>query len=318
MIFGSRRRGCDEETAARIVHRYLDAGGTVIDTADVYPGSEEICGRAVRDRRDAVVLSTKFGLPAGAGPNERGAGRVRIRAACEASLRRLNTDRIDVYWLHIDDIATPLEETLSALHDLIRAGKVLYLGLSNLRAHRVMKAIGIADRLGGPPPVAYQGDYNLIVRGLEREHFPMFADEGLGFMSWSPLAGGMLTGKIQRDNTTEPTRLNQRISATDAMHKNDHGFAVTGLVQKHAAEMGCSPAQLALAWQRTRAVASVILGARTLDQLDDNLAALHVTIPPAILENLNDATAPPPEYPGAFISISERWLQRSPSGEAGV
>jgi aryl-alcohol dehydrogenase-like predicted oxidoreductase len=316
MIFGTKRYGCDEDTATKIVRRYLEAGGTVIDTADTYPASEEICGRALRGSRDQMVLSTKFGMPVGAGPNERGSGRVRIREACEASLRRLNTDRIDVYWLHIDDAATPLEETISALHDLIHAGKVLYIGISNLHAYRVMKALGICDRLAGPRFIAYQGDYNLMVRGLEREHFPLFASEGLGFMSWSPLAAGMLTGKVKPGNASEPTRLNQRNVATDALHKNEHGFAVARLVQGLAAKVGCSPAQLALAWQRTRPVASVIVGVRTVEQLDDNLAALDLTIPPDIVDELNNASAPPPEYPGAFIVTSDQWLQRNPAGGA--
>jgi aryl-alcohol dehydrogenase-like predicted oxidoreductase len=312
MIFGAKRYGCDEDTAAKLIRRYLESGGNVIDTADIYRSSEEICGRALRGIRDQVVVSTKFGMPAGVGPNNRGGGRVHIRAACETSLRRLNTDRIDIYWLHVDDEATPLEETITALHDLVRAGKVLYLGLSNLRAYRAMKALNICDRLGGPRFIAYQGDYSPMVRGLEREHFSLFAEEGLGFMSWSPLGAGMLTGKVQRDNTTEPTRLNQRSIAVDGLHKNEHGFAVAELVQELAGEVGCTPAQLALAWQRTRPVSSVILGARTLEQLDDNLAALDLTVLPGIIDTLNHNTEPPPEYPGAFIANAHDWLRRNP------
>ena len=312
MTFGATRYGCDEGTATKIVRHYLEAGGTVVDTADAYPGSEEICGRALRDSRDQVVLSTKFGLPVGAGANERGGSRVRMRAACEASLRRLNTDRIDLYWLHIDDMSIPLDETLSALHDLVRAGKVLYFGVSNLRAHRVMKALAICDRLLGPRLIAYQGEYNPIVRGLEREHFPMFADEGLGFMSWSPLAGGMLTAKVQ-PNETAPRRLNQRNASTDALHTAEHGIAIAQLVQALAIKAGCSPAQLALAWQRTRPVTSVILGARTLEQLEDNLAAPELAFHEAIIDELDDASTPPPEYPGAFISATNQWLRRNPS-----
>ncbi|MFV8047924.1 aldo/keto reductase [Mycobacterium sp. 48b] len=314
MIFGAEGYGCDEDTATKLIRRYLDAGGNVIDTADTYRGSERICGRALQGLRDQVVVSTKFGMPVGAGPNERGAGRVRIRAACESSLRRLGTDRIDLYWLHIDDLDTPLEETISALHDLVRAGKVLYLGISNLRAYRVMKALNMCDLLGGPRFIAYQGDYNLMTRGLEREHFPLLAEENLGFLSWSPLAAGMLTGKIRADDDTEPTRLNQRSIAVDTLHKNDHGFAVAALVTKLAGRIGCTPAQLALAWQRSRPVASVILGARTLAQLDDNLASIDIDVPRDVLEELDLATAVPPEYPGAFIATADRWLQRNMTG----
>jgi aryl-alcohol dehydrogenase-like predicted oxidoreductase len=213
-----------------------------------------------------------------------------------------------VYWLHVDDVATPLEETLAALDDLVRDGKVLYTGVSNMRAYRVMKALGICDRLNTVRPVAYQGDYNLIVRTLEREHFQLFDEEGLGFMSWSPLAAGMLTGKVKPGNTSEATRLVQHEVAFDALHKSDHGFRVATLVQKAAADIGCSPAQLALAWQRTRPVTSVLIGARTLAQLDDNLGAIDVTIPPAILADLDNATAVPAEYPGFFIDTFQKWF----------
>ena len=163
MTFGAPNWGCDEDTAIRLVHRYLDAGGNFIDTADVY-GSEEIVSRAVAGRRDHVVLATKFGLPVGPGPHERGAGRIRIRQACENSLRKLGTDRIDLYQLHMDDPATPLEETMAALDDLVRAGKVLYLGASNMLAYRLMQALAISDHHGLARFVAFQGQYNLIAR----------------------------------------------------------------------------------------------------------------------------------------------------------
>jgi aryl-alcohol dehydrogenase-like predicted oxidoreductase len=312
MTFGMRGWGCDEDTASRLVGRYLEAGGNVIDTADAYLASEEICGRVLRGRRDQVVLATKFGMPRGRGPNERGAGRLHIRAACEASLRRLGTDRIDLYWLHVDDSTTPVEETIAALDDLVRAGKVLYTGLSNLRAYRVMKALAISDRLAVTRPVAYQGDYNLIVRGLEREHFELFVEESLGLMSWSPLAAGMLAGTV-KPGTDSPGRMALRLSPTDALHKNDRGYQVATVVQKAAAEIGCTPAQLALAWQRTRPVTSVILGVRTMTQLEENLGGLDIDLPPDVVAALNRDTAPADEYPGAFIATSERWLRREPS-----
>src|SRR5437899_1044945 len=291
MIFGTSKWGCDEATATTLIDRYLEAGGNFLDTADGYRFSEEICGRALRGKRDGVVISTKFGMPVGMGTHERGTGRKRIRAACEASLRRLQTDHIDLYWIHVDDVATPLEETLAALDDLVHEGKILYTGISNMRAYRVMKALSIADGLGANRFIAFQGDYNLIVRTLEREHFAMFAEEGLGFLSWSPLAAGMLTGKVRPDGRNDDTRLGQRATALDAMHKNDRAFAIVALVQKAAAEIGCTPAQVALAWQRTRPVTATILGARTLSQLDDNLASLDVTIPAEILTELDRSTA---------------------------
>ncbi len=309
MTFGANDWGCDEDTAIRLVHRYLDAGGNFVDTADVYGSSEEIVGRAVRDRRPNVVLATKFGLPTGPGPHQRGSSRIHIRAACDASLRRLATDYIDLYQLHVEDEATPLEETVAALDDLVRAGKVLYIGASNLRAYRLMKALAISDAFGAARFISYQGQYNLIVRTLEREHFPLLEEEGLGFLSWSPLAAGMLTGKVKPGVRSGETRLAQRDIAVDSLVKNDYGFAVAAAVQKGAAEIGCTPAQLALAWQRSRPVTSVIIGARSMEQLNDNLASLDVTIPPEIADQLEQATRLPPEYPGTFIEIFQQFLR---------
>jgi aryl-alcohol dehydrogenase-like predicted oxidoreductase len=305
MTFGAPKWGCDEDTAIQLVHRFLDAGGNFIDTADVY-GSEEIVSRAVAGHRDQVVLATKFGLPAGPGPHERGAGRIRIRQACESSLRKLGTDRIDLYQLHMDDPATPLEETMAALDDLVRSGKVLYLGASNMMAYRLMQALAISDRHGLARFVAFQGQYNLIARALEREHFPLFQQEGLGFISWSPLASGMLTGKVRAEAEHGETRLNQQDIATDLLVKNDHGFRVAAVVKKVAGDLGCSPAQLALAWQRTRDVTSVILGARTTEQLDDNLASLEIDIPADAAAVLEEATRLPDEYPRTFIDLVQQ------------
>ncbi|MFC5750858.1 aldo/keto reductase [Actinomadura rugatobispora] len=309
MTFGMKDWGCDEDTAVRLVDRYLDAGGNFLDTADGYPGSEEICGRALKGKRSRVVVATKFGMPTGRGPHDRGGSRINIRRACERSLRRLGTDYIDLYQLHVDDEATPLEETVAALDDLVRAGKVLYVGASNLRAYRLMKALAISDRLGAARFVSFQGQYNLIVRTLEREHVRLFAEEGLGLITWSPLAAGMLTGKLRQGAEPPATRLAQREVAFDSLVKNDRGFGIVDLVRRAAARIGCTPAQLALAWQRTRPVTATIVGARTERQLEDNLGALHVRIPAEILDELDQATAPPPEYPGTFIDIFQGWLR---------
>jgi aryl-alcohol dehydrogenase-like predicted oxidoreductase len=194
------------------------------------------------------------------------------------------------------------------LEDLIREGKVLYTGVSNLRAYRVMKALPLCDRLHLTRPIAFQGEYNLIVRTLEREHFQLFEEEGLGLMSWSPLAAGMLTGKVRPGDTSEKTRLVQHEVMFDSFHKNEHGFAVVVVVQKLAAELGCTPAQLALAWQRSQRVTSTIVGARTLAQLADNLGSLEVEIPPDVLAELDRATAIQGEYPGGFIDTFEQWF----------
>ncbi|HEY6534067.1 MAG TPA: aldo/keto reductase [Acidimicrobiales bacterium] len=304
MTFSIPGWGCDQATATALVDRYLEAGGNLIDTADVYLDSEVFVGRALSGRRDDVVLATKVGLPTGPGPLDRGAGRAHVVTACERSLRRLGTDHIDLYWVHVDDESTPLEETVSALDDLVRQGKVRYVGASNFRAYRLMKALEISDRLGGARFVGFQGQYNLIVRTLEREHLALLRDEGLGLVSWSPLASGMLTGKV-RPGVDDPTgsRLEQGAGATDRFKKNERGFEIASLVSELASEIGCSPAQLALAWQRTRPVTSVIVGVRTVEQLDDNLGSLGVEVPPEVLERLDLATTPEPEYPWDFIDL---------------
>ena len=309
MTFGMPEWGCDEATAGKLLDRYLDAGGNVIDTASGYPGSEEICGRLLRGRREQVVIATKFGMPLGAGPHERGAGRIHIRRACEQSLRRLGTDHIDLYQLHMDDDATPLEETIAALDDLVREGKVLYVGASNMYAYRLMKALAISDRTNAARFVSLQAQYNLIVRSLEREHMALLAEEGLGLLSWSPLAAGMLTGKVTREGGDADTRLVARPGPFDALQKNEHGFAVADRVVKLAADLGCSPAQIALAWQRSKPVTSVILGVRTMEQLEDNLGSLSVEIPPEALAEIDEATRLPDEYPRTFLDGFRVWLR---------
>jgi aryl-alcohol dehydrogenase-like predicted oxidoreductase len=304
MTFSIPGWGCDQATATALVDRYLGAGGNLIDTADVYRDSEVYLGRALAGRRDDVVVATKVGLPTGPGAHDRGAGRAHVVRACERSLRRLGTDRIDLYWVHVDDESTPLEETVRALDDLVRAGKVRYVGASNFRAYRLMQALSISDQLGAARFVGFQGQYNLIVRGLEREHLALFADQGLGLVSWSPLASGMLTGKVRPGvDDPEGSRLERGVAPTDRFKKNERGFEVAALVTALAAEVGCRPAQLSLAWQRTRPVTSAILGVRTIEQLDANLASLDVEIPPEVLARLDEATRPEPEYPWDFIDL---------------
>ncbi len=311
MTFGMPQWGCDEPTSIALIDRYLDAGGNVIDTADVYGAdgaSETICGRALEHKRAQVVLATKVGMAAGPGLNERGASRRHIVASCEASLARLQTDYIDLYWVHIDDGRTPLEETVAALDDLVRAGKVLYVGASNFHAYRLMKALAISEELDAARFVALQGQYNLIVRHLEREHLPLLEEEGLGFVSWSPLAAGMLTGKITQEDQSAETRLADRDNNLTVMYKNPYGFEIAEVVKRLADQVGCSPAQLALAWQRTRPVTSVIIGARTMAQLDDNLASLDLVIPPEVLTELEEATRLRPEYPGMMIDVIRQMM----------
>ena len=318
MTFGAATWGCDEPASRQLIDRYLAAGGNFIDTADGYGASEDICGRALAGRRDAVVLSTKCGLPtAGQGVNGCGASRRHLRAACETSLRRLQTDRIDVYHVHMEDPDTPLEETLAALDELVRAGKVLYPAVSNFRAWRLMKALAIADRRGYARCVSLQAQYNLAVRAMEREHFALLAEEGLGFVSWSPLAAGLLSGKFSTGVPAGDTRLVQRSFESDRLILNEQGLRVAKVLGEVAAEIGASAAQVALAWQLARPeVDSVIIGVRNAAQLDDNLASLQLRLTPQAIARLEAPAALPSEYPGAFIDTFSRWMRRVRAGGA--
>src|SRR5262249_35345686 len=212
MTFGMPEWGCDEGTSLRLIDRFLEAGGNFIDTADAYSGtiSEEICGKAMHGRRSQFVLATKATMPVGSGPNDRGSSRKHLRESCDASLRRLRTDYIDLYQIHAEDLWTPLEETLAALDDLGPAGRVLYRGASTHRAYRLMKALALSDRHGWARFVSLQPQYSLIIRAIEREHFPLATEEGVGIITWSPLAAGMLTGKITRERKPPESRLAQR------------------------------------------------------------------------------------------------------------
>jgi aryl-alcohol dehydrogenase-like predicted oxidoreductase len=311
MTFGMPGWGCDEDTSLKLVDKFLEADGNFVDTADAYAGtvSEEICGKAMAGRRTQFVLATKCTMPTGSGPNDRGASRKHIRESCDASLRRLRTDYIDLYQIHVEDLWTPLEETLAALDDLVRSGKVLYIGASNYRAYRLMKALAISDRNGWARYVSLQPQYNLIIRSIEREHFALAAEEGVGLITWSPLAAGMLTGKISRDHKPPESRLAQRDFELYRFYFTERAHRIVDVLRECAKEVGCTPAQLALAWQLTKPeVSSVIIGVRSVGQLDDNLGATTVAIPPAVLARLDKETAPSPEYPGAMIDFVQAWL----------
>jgi aryl-alcohol dehydrogenase-like predicted oxidoreductase len=309
MTFGTAGWGCDETTALDLIARFLDAGGNFIDTADIYADgrSEEICGKALAARRREIILATKCTMPMGRGANDRGASRKHIREACEASLKRLRVDTIDLYQVHSEDLSTPLEETLAALDDLVRAGKVLYLGCSNYRAYRIAQAVTWCEARGLNRFVSLQPQYNLLVRSIEREHFAVCRDLGLGILTWSPLAAGMLTGKIRKEARPSDARLGQRDIPIYKDYFTDRAFAIVDVLRRCAASLEVSPAALALAWQLAKSeITSVIIGARTVAQLEDNLDACAVAITPEVGASLEEATAPSPEYPGTMIA----WIQR--------
>jgi aryl-alcohol dehydrogenase-like predicted oxidoreductase len=303
MTFGNEQWGCDEPTSARIVARFLDAGGNFIDTADVYSNgvSEEITGRAIRAKRQQIVLATKVAGPMGAGPNDMGVSRKHILDAIDASLRRLGTDYIDLYQVHAYDPTTPLDETLLALDACVRAGKVRYLGCSNYSAWQVMKATALARELGTARFDSLQPQYSLVCRTIEREHIPLCLEEGIGVIPWSPLGGGLLTGKFKKGaGAPAGTR-----GAVDPMMRErfvaDRNLAIAETVASVATSLGKSASQVALAWAATQpGVTSPIFGARTLEQLEDNLGAADLVLPEEARKRLDEASALELVYPYDF------------------
>ncbi|TQS20658.1 aldo/keto reductase [Microbispora sp. KK1-11] len=290
---------CDETEAARIVDAFLEAGGNVVDTADAYNGgeAERIVGRAVRGRRDAVVLATKAFLPQGPGPNDRGLSRAHLTRALEGSLRRLGTDHVDLYQCHQWDDSTPIEETMATLDGFVRSGKVRYIGCSNFTAAQIVEAQWAAQRAGGTPFVSLQPQYSLVARSIEAEILPVCRRHGLGTLVWSPLGGGVLTGRYRRGETPgADTRLGRlmaspmpRARAWAEGFLNEPNLAIAGHVADAAAGLGVAPAAVALAWVRRRPeVTSVIVGPRTLDQLRGNLAGLGLDLPPDVAVRLDE------------------------------
>jgi aryl-alcohol dehydrogenase-like predicted oxidoreductase len=290
--------GADE--ARRQVDMCLDAGINLIDTADVYSGglSEEIVGEVLRGRRDQVLVATKVRMEMGPGPNDAGLSRHHIVTGCEASLRRLGTDHIDLYQVHEWDGQTPLEETLEALDLLVRAGKVRYVGASNYTAWQLMKALGTADRASLPRFVSQQIYYSLQAREAEYELIPLAVDQGLGVLVWSPLAGGLLTGKYRRDHEA-PAGSRQLTDWNEPPVYDQEGlYDIVEILVGIGEEHGVSAAQVALAYILGKpAITSLVIGARTAEQLADNLAAASLSLTDAERARLDKASAPPLIYP---------------------
>ncbi len=290
----------DVEEAERQVDMCLDAGINLIDTADVYSDglSEEILGQVLRGRRDRVLVATKVRMEMGRGPNDTGLSRHHIISGCEASLRRLGTDHIDLYQVHEWDGHTPLEETLHALDDLVRSGKVRYVGASNYSSWQLMKALGIGARLDLAPLISQQIYYTLQAREAEYELIPLAVDQGLGVLVWSPLAGGLLSGKYRR-NHQAPVGSRQLSDWNEPPVRDPEGlYDIVEILISIGAERGVSAAQVGLAWTLGRpAVTSLIIGARTAEQLADNLAAAELRLSADERARLDQASAPPLIYP---------------------
>ena len=288
--------------AERLLGQAFDAGINFVDTADVYSGglSEQITGQALKNLkvpRDSVVVATKVFGETGSGPNARGASRGHILDGVKASLQRLQLDHIDLYQIHGFDPATPVEETVRALDQLVRQGHVRYVGVSNWAAWQIVKALGIAERLGLSRFESLQAYYTVAGRDLERELIPMLRSEGVGLMVWSPLAGGLLSGKYGRDQQAEAG--SRRTSFDFPPVDKDRAYDCIDVMRPIAQAHGVSVAQIALAWLLHQPqVTSVIVGATRPEQLADNLAATEVTLSAAELQQLDEVSRLPAEYPG--------------------
>lgn len=302
MTFGSGW-GVETATSQAMFDHYIDAGGNFIDTADNYTNgqSEELLGRFIAERklRDRVVLASKFTFSSETGnPNAGGNGRKNMYRALDASLRRLQTDYIDLYYLHVWDLVTPPEEVLASLNDLVRAGKIRYFGLSDCPAWYVARMQTMAENEGKDRVVTLQHEYSLVERSIEREHIPAAQEMGIGLCPWGPLSGGLLTGKYLRDGNggtgegrlTAPNQLFSRFS--------ERKWEIVDALLEVAAQLGKPPGQVALNWVATqKAVSSTIFGATRLEQLKDNLAALDLEIPTELRARLDEASALPLIHP---------------------
>jgi len=288
-----------------IMARYFERGGNFLDTANGYTGghSERIIGNFIahdRGRRDEIVIATKFfSNLSRRNPNGGGASRKAVVASCEQSLRRLRTDYIDLYWMHVWDRFTPIDETMRALDDLVRAGKVRYIGFSDTPAWKVSQAQTTALFRGWTPLVALQVEYSLLERTVEGELVPMAQELGLGITPWSPIAGGVLSGKFTREQAA--TASSDR--GTRALSRlTERTFTILDEVKRVAGSLGTTPAAVALAWVQSRpGVASTIIGARRLDQLDANLAALDLRLAPEHAQALDAVSAPALNFPANFL-----------------
>jgi len=301
MTFG---READQETSFRIMDRYLELGGNFLDTADVYSsgGAEKVVGRWLKERRlrDRIVLATKVYETTGPGPNDGGLSRIHILRAVEASLKRLQTETIDLYQMHRWDPGAPVEETLEALDDLVRQGKVRYLACSNLAAWQLCRFLHLADRRHWSRLVSIQSAYNALNRAIEIETLPLCEAEGLGVMVYNPLAGGMLTGKYRRGG---PMPKGARLAAFRTYYERYYTDGAMDIVERFveaAAQRGVTPAQLALAWVASEPrVTCPILGARDLGQFEDTWGGLDIHLTPA------ERDAIPSVRPG-------RWVGKEP------
>jgi aryl-alcohol dehydrogenase-like predicted oxidoreductase len=315
MTFGTEWGwGTDEGVSRAIFDRYIESGGNFVDTADLYTSgrSEEMVGAFVKERgiRDRVVIATKFTFNGEQGnPNAGGNGRKNVYRALEGSLRRLRTDYVDLYWLHSWDTVTPVEEVLSTLNDLVRAGKIRHFGFSDTPAWYVARAWTIAEKEGKERLVALQLEYSLVERNIEREHIPAAQELGLAVCPWSPLAGGFLTGKYKKEGNAErgEGRLEKTKGSGNPVFEKftERNWRILAVLREVAMKIGKSPAQVALNWTATRpGITSTIIGATKPEQLENNLGAIGFTLPAELRERLDEVSAPETVHPYVFFGPS--------------
>lgn len=319
MIFGDdSARGTSPEDSRAIIDAYLDAGGNHLDTANVYTGgrSEEIIGKAVKGKRDRVIVATKARFPQGDGVNQQGLSRHHIMQAVEASLRRLDTDYIDLYYMHGWDPLTPLKESLRAYDDLVSAGKVRYVGVSNFKAWQVMKSLALSEANGWARFIAGQYQYSLVKRDLEYEFSDLFASEGVGMTPWGPLGGGFLSGKYTRDQRPTDADAGRIANSSEEVEEawerrnTARNWAIIDAVGAIAEARGATYSQIALAWVRAQpTVSSVIIGVRTMAQLEDNLGAAQIALTAEELTQLDEVSQLPELYPYRMI---QDYMMRTP------
>ena len=308
MTFGSQWEmigALRQKDADAMVHRSLDEGINFFDTADVYSSgeSEEILGRSLKGKRQDVVIATKVRARMGPGTNEVGLSRLHIHQAAEASLKRLGTDYIDLYQIHRSDPETDIEETLIALTDLVRSGKVRYIGCSNMEAWELMRALGVSEQRGLEAFKCTQSYYSLVGRDLEQQTIPLIQDQGLGLLVWSPLAGGFLSGKFTREESPDDTR---RSTFAFPPVNEEQGFDIVDVMRPIAEAHDASVAQIALAWLLHKdAVTSVIIGARRMDQLEDNFGSVDVSLSDDEVAQLDEVSKIPLGYPGWMGALGD-------------
>jgi aryl-alcohol dehydrogenase-like predicted oxidoreductase len=290
----------DAREARRLLDICIDAGVNMFDSADVYSdgGAEEILGEAAKGRRESVLISTKMALPTGDGPNEAGTSRSRLVSACDAALRRLRTDYIDLLQLHAFDAGTPVEEVLATLDQLVRVGKVRYVGVSNFSGWQLMKSLSVAERYGYPRYVANQVYYSLVGRDYEWELMPLGLDQGVGAVTWSPLGWGRLTGKIRRGAPLPPGSRLHETAVFGPPVEDEHLYRVVDALDEIAKETGKAIPQIAINWLLQRpTISSVIVGARNEEQLRQNLGASGWSLDSGQIAKLDAASAVTPPYP---------------------